>query len=97
MDLFRLCFVSPIKRSYCPSHHDALERLNFQMIFSLIKKSWNCSPQLILSGDFALALKVFALSVYMMLGFPLFKINFLKFLINSIVLRFDAGSRRTDL
>ena len=30
MDLYRFCFVSPIKRSYCPPHHGALERLNFR-------------------------------------------------------------------
>ena len=41
MDLYRLCFVSPIKRSYCPTHHCPLERLNFQIILSLLKKSWN--------------------------------------------------------
>ena len=41
MDLYRLCFVSPIKRSYCPTHHGPLERLNFQIILSLLKKSWN--------------------------------------------------------
>ena len=38
-DLYRLCFVSPIKRSYCHRHHGALETLNFQIIFSLLKKS----------------------------------------------------------
>ena len=30
MDLYRLCFVTSIKRSYCPPNHGALERLNFQ-------------------------------------------------------------------
>ena len=37
MDLCRLCPVSHIKRSYCP-HHGALDRLNFWIILSLLKK-----------------------------------------------------------
>ena len=33
MDVYRLCFVSPIKHYCCPPHQGALERLNFQIIF----------------------------------------------------------------
>ena len=97
MDLYRLCFESPIKRSYCPPHHGALERLNFQIILSLLKKSWNFASLLILLNHFAPALKVFALSEYMMFGFPLLEISFSKHLINSAVVRFDTRSRCTAL
>ena len=41
MDLYRLCFVSSIKRSYYPTHHGPLERLKFQIILSLLTKSCN--------------------------------------------------------
>ena len=97
MDLYRLFFVRPSKRSYCPPHHGALERLNFQIILSLLKKSWNFASLLILLNHFAPALKVFALSEYMMFGFPLLEINLLKLLINSVVVRFDTSSRCTAL
>ena len=97
MDFYRLCFVSSIKRSYCPPHHGAFERLNFQIILSLLKKSWYFTSLLILFNHFTSALKVFALSEYMMFGFLLHKINFLKLLINSVVVRFDTSSRGTAL
>ena len=38
-----VCFVSPINRSNWPHHHGALDRLNFHVIFSLLKKLWNLS------------------------------------------------------
>ena len=69
MDLYRLCFISPIKRSCCPPHHGALEMLNFQIILSLLKKSWNFSFLLMLFNHFASVLKVFALSEYITFGF----------------------------
>ena len=68
MDLYRLCFVSPVKRSCFPPHHGALEMLNFQIILSLLKKSWNFSFLLILFNHFASVLKVFALSEYITFG-----------------------------
>ena len=96
-DLYRLCFVSPIKRSYCHRHHGALETLNFQIIFSLLKKSQNYLSLLILFNHFASAIKVFALSEYMIFGFPLLEINLLKLSINSVVLTFDTNSTCTAL
>ena len=97
MGLYRFCFVSPIKLSYCPPHHGALKRLNFQIIFSLLKKSRNVSSLLMLFNHFNPALKVFALSEYIMFGFPLLEINFLKLLINAVLVRFDTSSRCTAL
>ena len=39
MDLHRLSFVRPITSLSCPPRHGALERLNFQIILSLLKES----------------------------------------------------------
>ena len=97
VDLYRLYFVGPIKRSYCPSHHGVVEGLNFQIILILFKKSWNFTSLLTLFSHFASALKVFALSEYMMFAFPLLQINFLKLLINSVVVRFDTSSKYAAL
>ena len=93
IDLYRLCFVGPIKRSYCPPNHGALERLNFQIIFSLLKRSWNCLSLLILFNRFAPALKVSAFSEYMVLGAPLLETDLFKLLINSVVLKLDSRYR----
>ena len=95
VDLYRLCFVIPIKRLFCPPHHAAIERFNFQMILSLFKKSWNFLFLLILSNYFVSVSKVFALSEYTMFGFTLLEINFLKLLINWVVVRFETSSQCT--
>ena len=93
MDLYRIYFISLI---YYLLYHGSLERLNFQIIFSLLKKSWNFLFLLILFSYFALVLKAFAFSEYVF-GFPLLEINHLKLLINSVVLKFDTSSRCTVL
>ena len=92
-DRFTMTYQWIYERSYCPPHHGALERLNFQISLSLLKKSWNFSSLLIMFNHFPPALKVFALFEYMF-GFPLLEINFLKLLINSVVvIKFDSSSR----
>ena len=96
MDLYRLCFLDSIKCFYCPPHYGALERLNFHMILSLLKKSWNFSSLLMLFNHFAPALKVFALAEYMFV-FLLLEINLLKLLINSVLVRFEMSPRCTAL
>ena len=97
INLYRICFVIPIKHSYCPPHHGAFERLNFLIIRSLLKKLWNFIFLLILFNHFAPALKAFALSEYMMFRFLLLEIDFFNFLINWAVVRSDTSSRCTTL
>ena len=96
IDLYRHCFVSPIKYSYCPPQVGFFERLNFQIILSLLK-SCNLTFLLIMFNRFAPALKVFSLSECMLFGFSLLEINFLKLLINYVIVRFDMSSRCTAL
>ena len=94
VDLNRLCFVIHIKRSYCLQHNSALEKMNFQIILSLLKKSWIFSP---LFNHFAPALMFFVLSEYIMFGFPLLKFDFIKHLLNSVAVRIDTSSRCATL
>ena len=97
VDLYRLCFVNPVKRSYCPPHHVVFERLNFQIILFLLKKSCNCSSLLILFNHFVPVFKIFVLSEYMMFGFRLLEINFLKLLINLVLVISNTNTRCTAL
>ena len=50
---------------------------------------------LILFNQFAIALELSALSRYMIFGFPLLEISFLKLLVKFVVLRFGNSSRCT--
>ena len=64
IDLYKFSFANLIKRSYYPPDHGAFERLNFQIIFSLLKKSWKFSSLLILLNHFALALTLFGIGLF---------------------------------
>ena len=56
-DRFTMTYQWIYERSYCPPQHGTLERLNFQIILSLLKKSWNFSSLLILFNHFPSALR----------------------------------------
>ena len=64
IDLYKFSFANLIKRSYCPPDRGAFERLNFQIIFSLLKKTWKFSSLLILLNHFALALTLFGIGLF---------------------------------
>ena len=42
-NLESVCWIFPINSSKCPPHRGAFGKLNFQLMFSFVKCSYNCS------------------------------------------------------
>ena len=96
-DLNNHCLVKPINLSNNSPHHGARGKLNFLLMFSLVKNSLNSSVLITFFSHLAAAWKVLALSEYIVLGLPLRPIKRLKHLMNSFVVKFGVNSKCTAL